>query len=101
MRALFWASADDPDLDKARRDLTQPTIDIAVGVIGPIAADPDPQGLRATVRALVTMNLHTMLALPAEATDADLDHLVDTLISIWARAVLPADSSGQPRPPAR
>ena len=77
-RALFWASAEDPDLAAARHDLTEPVIVIAVRVIGSIAADPDPQRLRATVRALVTMNVRSMLALPADATDADLDQLVDT-----------------------
>jgi len=34
------------------------------------------------------MNVHSMLALPADATDADLDQLVDTLAGIWARATL-------------
>ena len=58
-------------------------------VIGPIAADPDQDRLRATVGALVTMNVHTLLALPASATDAELDQLVDTLASIWERATLP------------
>jgi AcrR family transcriptional regulator len=87
LRALFWASADDPDLAAARRDLTQPVVDTAVRAIGPIAADPGR--LRATVVALVTMNVHSMLALPADATDADLDQLVDTLAGIWARATLP------------
>lgn len=95
MRALFWASADDPDLATARHDLTQPIIDTAVRVISPIAADPDPRRLRATVRALVTMNVHSMLALPADATDADLDQLVDTLVSIWERATLPANTEWQ------
>jgi AcrR family transcriptional regulator len=90
MRALFWASAEDPDLAAARRELTQPVIDTALRVLSPVAADPDPQRLHATVRALVTMNLHSMLALPADATDADLDHLVDTLTAIWERATLPA-----------
>jgi AcrR family transcriptional regulator len=89
LRALFWASADDPDLAAARRDLTQPVVDTAVRAISPIAADPDPARLRATVAALVTMNVHSMLALPADATDADLDQLVDTLASIWERATLP------------
>jgi AcrR family transcriptional regulator len=90
MRALFWAAADDPDLAAARHELTEPVIDTAVRVIGPIAADPDPWRLRATLRALVTMNVHCMLALPADAADADLDQLVDTLASIWERATLPA-----------
>jgi len=89
MRALFWGSADDPDLAAARRDLTQPTVDAAVQVLSRIAADPDPERLQATVRALVTMNLHSLLALPAGATDADLDQLVDTLVSIWERTTLP------------
>ena len=95
LRALFWASADDLDLATARRELTQPIIDTAVRVIGPIAADPDPQRLRATVGALVTMNVHSMLSLPANATDADLDQLVDTLAGIWERATLPP-SAGRP-----
>jgi AcrR family transcriptional regulator len=90
MRALFWASAEDPDLAAARHDLTEPVIDTAVAAIAPIAADPDPQRLRATVRALVTMNVHSMLALPADATSADLDQLADTLATIWERATLPA-----------
>jgi AcrR family transcriptional regulator len=90
MRALFWASADDPDLASARHDLTEPIIDAAVQVLSPIAADPDPQRLRVTVRALVTMNQHSMLGLPADATDTDLDQLVDTLVTIWERATLPA-----------
>lgn len=98
MRALFWASAQDPDLAAARHDLTEPVIDTAVRVIGPIAADQDPQCLRATVRALVTMNVHSMLALAADATDADLDQLVDTLATIWERATLPA--TGRPASPA-
>lgn len=98
LRALFWASAEDPDLAAARHELTEPVIDTAAKVIGPIAADPDPQRLRATVRALVTMNVHSMLALPADATNADLDQLVDTLATIWERATLPA-ATGRPAGP--
>jgi AcrR family transcriptional regulator len=89
LRALFWASADDPELAAARRDLTEPVVDTAVRAISPIAADPDPQRLRATVRPLVTMNVHSLLALPSDATDTELDELVDTLASIWERATLP------------
>jgi AcrR family transcriptional regulator len=89
LRALFWASADDPELAAARHDLTEPVVDTAVRAISPIAADPDPQRLRATVRPLVTMNVHSLLALPSDATDTELDELVDTLASIWERATLP------------
>ncbi len=89
LRALFWASAGDPELAAARRDLTEPVIDTAVRAISPVAADPDPQRLRATVRPLVTMNVHSLLALPSDATDTELDELVDTLASIWERATLP------------
>ena len=85
-------------LAAARHELTEPVIDTAIRVISPIAADPDPRRLRATVRALVTMNVHSMLALPADATDADLDQLVDTLVTIWERATLPA-TTGQPSGP--
>jgi AcrR family transcriptional regulator len=89
LRALFWASADDPELAAARHDLTEPVVDTAVRAISPIAADPDPQRLRAIVRPLVTMNVHSLLALPSDATDSELDELVDTLASIWERATLP------------
>jgi AcrR family transcriptional regulator len=89
LRALFWASAGDPELAAARHDLTEPVIDTAVRAISPIAADPDPERLRATVRPLVTMNVHSLLALPSDATDSELDELVDTLASIWERATLP------------
>ena len=89
LRALFWASAGDPELAAARRDLTEPVIDTAVRAISPVAADPDPQRLRATVLPLVTMNVHSLLALPSDATDTELDELVDTLASIWERATLP------------
>jgi AcrR family transcriptional regulator len=89
LRALFWASAGDPELAAARRGLTEPVVDTAVRAISPVAADPDPQRLRATVRPLVTMNVHSLLALPADATDGELDELVDTLASIWERATLP------------
>ena len=88
LRAVFWSSAEDPDLATVRRDLTEPVVDTAARVIGPIATEPDPQRLRASVRALVTMNVHSMLALPADATDAELDQLVDTLAGIWERATL-------------
>jgi TetR/AcrR family transcriptional regulator, ethionamide resistance regulator len=89
MRALFWGSGDDPELAAVRRDITEPIIDTAISVIAPLAPAADPQRLRATVRALVTMNMHSLLALQADATDADLDQLVDTLIGIWERVVLP------------
>ena len=89
LRALFWASADDPELAAARHDLTEPVVDTAVQAISPIAADPDPQRLRAIVRPLVTMNVHSLLALPSDATDTELDEFVDTLAGIWERATLP------------
>ena len=92
LRALFWASADDPELAAARHDLTEPVIDSAVQAIGPIAADTDPRRLRATVRALVTMNVHCLLALPSDASDIDLDELVSTLAGIWEHATLPTSS---------
>ena len=44
------------------------------------------------------LNVHSMLALPADATDADLDQLVDTLATIWEHATLPA-TTGRPGGP--
>jgi len=45
--------------------------------------------------------VHTMLALPADATDADLDELVDTLAAIWEQATLaPGSRPGESRRPS-
>jgi len=100
LRALFWASADDSDLAAARHDLTEPVVDTAFRVLAPIAEDQDSQRLRATVRALVTMNVHSMLALPADASDARLDELVDTLTGRWERATLGSGGPSRPGPAA-
>jgi TetR/AcrR family transcriptional regulator, ethionamide resistance regulator len=35
------------------------------------------------------MNVHCMLELRPDTTDAELDDLVDTLATIWERALLP------------
>jgi hypothetical protein len=39
--------------------------------------------------ALVTMNVHCLLGLPTDGSDADLDTLVDTIATIWERTILP------------
>lgn len=94
LRALFWSAAEDPDIAQVRRALTESVIDAAETALGPVARQlPDR---RATIRALVTMNTHSLLALPPDADDAELKHLVDTLTDIWQHAVLPTPNQPSP-----
>jgi AcrR family transcriptional regulator len=94
LRAVFWSSAQDPEVEAVRRDLTETVVAIAEVKIRQAASNStsrstvhlDPRG---TALALVTMNIHSLLRLSPEATDAELDALVDTLSTIWERTILP------------
>ena len=43
-----------------------------------------------TARALLGMNLYSLFDQVVDDPDVDLDHLVETLVSIWARVILPS-----------
>jgi TetR/AcrR family transcriptional regulator, ethionamide resistance regulator len=89
LRAVFWSSAEDPDLISVRRRLTDPVISAGTQAITQAMPGTSPARACALARALVTMNVHCLLELRSDTTDADLDDLVDTLSMIWERAILP------------
>lgn len=88
LRALFWSPGEDPELAAVRRDLADPVVAVAARTIyaaaPSLAANADP-----TATALVTMNIHCLLALSHDASDSDVDQLVDTLAAIWQRTIYP------------
>ncbi|OBI91832.1 TetR family transcriptional regulator [Mycobacterium sp. 1245805.9] len=85
LRAVFWSSGDDPEVAAARSALIDPVIDVAEAIIdGANSNFGDPRG---TATALVTMNVHRLLTLTPDASDAEVDALVDTLATIWERAL--------------
>jgi AcrR family transcriptional regulator len=87
LRAVFWSSGDDPEVQAARAALTAPVIAVAEAIINETSTGlPDPH---ATATALVTMNVHQLLTLTPDTPDAELDALVDTLATIWERALYP------------
>lgn len=89
LRALFWSAAEEPDLAAVRSGLKAPVEEIAERTI--TDADPavTPERARNMAQALVTMNVHSLLELRTDASDAELDELVDTLSMIWERTVFP------------
>jgi TetR/AcrR family transcriptional regulator, ethionamide resistance regulator len=90
LRAVFWSSVDDPDIAAARGGLIDPVVAVTETIIDRLGPDlPDPHQ---TAVALVTMNVHRMLALTPETSNTELDGLVDTLATIWERTLnTPAD----------
>lgn len=87
LRAVFWSSGDDPEVAAARSALIDPVVAVAKAIIDDADSSlTDPQG---TATALVTMNVHRLLTLTPDTADADLEALVDTLATIWERAIYP------------
>lgn len=92
LRAVFWSSGTDPEVAAARSALIDPVIDVAEAIIngaGSGLADP-----RAVATALVTMNVHRLLTLTPDTSDGEMHALVDTLATIWERALY--STKGQP-----
>lgn len=90
LRAVFWSSGDDPDIAAARAGLIDPVVAVTETIIDRLG--PDLPDRHQTAVALVTMNVHRMLALTPETSDTELDGLVDTLATIWERTLnTPAD----------
>jgi AcrR family transcriptional regulator len=95
LRAVFWSSVDDVDIEATRAGLIDPVVAVAETIIGRLGADlPDPHQ---TALALVTMNVHRMLTLTPETSDAELDAVVDTLATIWERTIGAAADAKKPR----
>jgi TetR/AcrR family transcriptional regulator, ethionamide resistance regulator len=91
LRAVFWSSAEEPDLAAVRRDLTLPVVEIAERTIARAIPAIAPEAARAMAEVLVTMNVHSLLGLQADTSDADVDALVDTISTIWERTIFPHD----------
>jgi len=92
LRAVFWSSGNDPEVAAARSALTDPVVAVAEAIID--AANSGFADSHGTATALVAMNVHRLLTLTPDTTDADLHALVDTLATIWERALYP--SKGYP-----
>jgi AcrR family transcriptional regulator len=90
LRALFWSPAEDSELAAVRRALTDPVVAVAERTIR-TAAPSLASTAAATATALVAMNVHCLLGLSPDASDAELDDLVDTLTTIWRRTVYAHD----------
>jgi AcrR family transcriptional regulator len=87
LRAVFWSSGDDPEVAAARSALIEPVVAIAEALMAALKTDvADPH---ATATALVTMNVHRLLTLTPDTSDADVRALVDTLATIWERVLNP------------
>jgi hypothetical protein len=84
---VFWSSGDDPEVAAARSALIEPVIEIAEALID--ASKRDAADLHGTATALVTMNVHRLLTLTPDTSDADLRALVDTLATIGERVINP------------
>jgi AcrR family transcriptional regulator len=85
LRAVFWSSGNDPEMAAARSALIDPVVAVALAIIQAAETEvADPHG---TATALVTMNVHRLLTLTPDTSDADLRALVDTLATIWERAI--------------
>jgi AcrR family transcriptional regulator len=99
LRAVFWSSIDDPDIEDARAGLIDPVVAVAETIIERLDADlPDPHQI---ALALVTMNIHRMLTLTPQTSDAELDTLVNTLATIWERTIKAATDAKRPHHPKR
>nr|WP_077103734.1 TetR/AcrR family transcriptional regulator [Mycobacterium terramassiliense] len=85
LRAVFWSSGNDPEVAAARSALVDPVIEVAESIVD--ATNSGIADSRGTATALVTMNVHRLLTLTPDTSDADLHALVDTLATIWERAL--------------
>ena len=70
LRAVFWSSVEDPDVAIVRRALADAVVTVAEEKLRAAGTCADPH---ATAAALVTMNIHSLLALVPETSDVDLE----------------------------
>lgn len=85
LRAILSASGTDPELGRLRAGLVDPVTAVATGIVERTA--PDLPAPRRIATALVTMNVHVLLNLAADATDTELAATVDDLTLIWRRTL--------------
>jgi catechol 2,3-dioxygenase-like lactoylglutathione lyase family enzyme/AcrR family transcriptional regulator len=94
LRALFWSSGEDPDVEAVRRALVEPVVAAAETVIRERVGAHMPHP-HAIATALVTMNVHRLLAVTPQTSDDELAAIVDTLAAIWERVLYPAPAVGK------
>jgi AcrR family transcriptional regulator len=85
LRALAVASEQDPEAAAVWRGFIEPVVEVGAQKIraaAPTGLDPE-----ATARALVTMNVHSLLTLRPDASGTEVDRLVETLSTIWERTI--------------
>jgi AcrR family transcriptional regulator len=94
VRALHEATAYDPEAARVWREFNEPVIaaftekthrEIAAGRI-PAGIEVEP-----TVRALVGMNLYCFFDRVVGHREADVEAIVESLVSVWARTLLLSD----------
>ncbi|MEV4418666.1 TetR family transcriptional regulator [Patulibacter sp. NPDC049589] len=89
LRALASAAERDPEIAVAWAGFVDPVVDLGTRTITDAVAAGTSTGLDPgrTARALVTMNVHCLLGLEPDASDAELEALVTTLAAVWERTI--------------
>jgi len=91
LRAVWRASAEDPAVEKARRDLLEPLTSAGARILrerrGFAAAKA-----RSVATALATMHVHALLELDPDASAARVRSTTAALREIWESVVLPEGS---------
>ena len=97
LRALWWTSVDDPEIDAIRTELGSPLIETASAIL---ARDRgfDAPSARAVATALATMNVHSLLALGSTPPPQQVADTVGALRTVWLAVAGPRRDQG-PTPP--
>jgi AcrR family transcriptional regulator len=103
LRALATASERDTEAALVWRGFIDPLVEIATGKIveatqAGMSAGLDPEP---TARALVAMNVSSLLNLRSDSSSAELEALVDTLSRIWERTIFLNESPDATQSPSR
>jgi AcrR family transcriptional regulator len=89
LRTLASAAGRDDEIRAAWDGFVEPVVDVGVETITAAVASGRSSGVdpASTAAVLVTMNVHTLLQLRPDATDAELDAVVDVLATVWERTI--------------
>jgi AcrR family transcriptional regulator len=97
-RAVYEASAYDADAHRLWRELNDPVVEDFAGKIreeiragNMVEVEPE-----ATARALLAMDIHCFLDQLVDDPRADIERLVDVLVTVWARTLLVREPSLPP-----
>lgn len=89
LRPLAAAADRDPEIAAAWRGFVDPVVDVGARTIAAAATAGTSTGLdpRRTASVLVTMNVHALLSVHPDASDAELEAVVDALATVWERTI--------------